>query len=130
MIKEIPTLIKHVLALSVFAAVSFTLGPLPAWADSPPDVPAGAAAKAPVAAIAGDAAAAKVPELPQDLSKYKEEPVPGGSLLVIAYGVMWLLLLAFVGRLASKQRQTQAQLRALEDRLIAGTATDRAGGQG
>lgn len=55
--------------------------------------------------------------LATDLSAYKEEPIPGGNLLVAAYFVMWLIVLAFVVRLVLQQARLQADLRALEDRL-------------
>ena len=54
---------------------------------------------------------------PEDLSRYKEEPVSGGLLLIVAYFVMWLVLAAFVGRTALKQARLEAELRAIEARL-------------
>ena len=51
------------------------------------------------------------------LSRYKEEPVSGGLLLIVAYFVMWLALAAFVGRTALRQARLEAELKALEDRL-------------
>ncbi len=54
---------------------------------------------------------------PDDLSRFKEEPVSGGILLIIAYFVMWLALAVFVARTALKQAKLEAELRNLEDRL-------------
>lgn len=56
----------------------------------------------------------------RDLSKYKEEPVPGGTLLVAAYGVMWALVGVYLVRLAGRQSKAEQELRALEDRLTHG----------
>jgi len=55
----------------------------------------------------------------RDLSKYKEEPVPGGTLLVVAYAVMWLLVGAFLARLLLRQGQLERDLHALQERLDA-----------
>lgn len=54
---------------------------------------------------------------PRDLSRYKEEPVPGGALLVAAYAVLWLLVGVFVARVAFRQARLERDLRAMEDRL-------------
>lgn len=67
-----------------------------------------------------------------DLSRYKEEPVPGGALLVAAYGVMWGLLAGYVGRLVLRQSRTERELQAIHDRLDAdsrGTARSVAGNE-
>lgn len=71
------------------AAAAVFLWPLLAFADMPPD----------------------------DLSRFKEEPVPGGLLLIVAYFVMWLALAVFVGRTAMQQAKLAAEMRAMEDRL-------------
>ncbi len=42
------------------------------------------------------------------------EEVPGGALLIVAYGVIVTLVLGFVARLAIKQMATEAALDALE----------------
>ena len=47
------------------------------------------------------------------------EDVPGGMLLVAAYGIAWLLVLAFVWRLAGLQRQAGADLARVEAALEA-----------
>ena len=52
-----------------------------------------------------------------DLNRYKEAPVSGELLLVVAYLVMWLVLAALVARTALKQARLEAELKALEDRL-------------
>lgn len=57
------------------------------------------------------------PAAPRDLSAYKEEPVPGGALLVAAYGVMWLLVALAVGRLLRSQAKLEQDIRELEQRL-------------
>ena len=62
---------------------------------------------------------------PRDLSAYKEEPVPGGALLVIAYAVVWVLVLAWVGRLALRQARLERNVRDLGDRLDGGTGSGR-----
>jgi hypothetical protein len=59
----------------------------------------------------------QAPEPTQDLSRYKEEPVPGGALLVVAYGVMWALLAGLVARMVMQQARLQAEVRGLQDRL-------------
>ena len=56
----------------------------------------------------------------RDLSAFKEEPVPGGALLVVAYAVMWLLLAGLVGRLVVRQGQLEREIKALEQRLERG----------
>ncbi len=54
---------------------------------------------------------------PEDLNRFKEEPVSGGLLLIVAYFVMWLVLAIFVATTALKQARLETELRALEDRL-------------
>jgi uncharacterized membrane protein YciS (DUF1049 family) len=53
---------------------------------------------------------------PRDLSAYKEEPVPGGTLLAVAYAVMWVLAAIWVGRIAMKLARVEREVRALQDR--------------
>lgn len=79
-------------------------------------LPVVALADAPAVAPADAAAAA---EPPRDLSAYKEEQVSGGALAAGAYMVMWVLVAAFVGRVAMAQARTEAALRDLEDRVDA-----------
>ncbi len=57
------------------------------------------------------------PESPRDLSRYKEEPVPGGTFLVIAYGVMWALIAILLGRMLLSQARIEARITELEERL-------------
>lgn len=52
-----------------------------------------------------------------DLSRYKEESVPGGRYLVIAYGVMWVLVTGLLGRMLLSQARLEAQITELEERL-------------
>lgn len=56
----------------------------------------------------------------QDLSRYKEEAVPGGVMLLAAYMAMWALAAVFVAFTIERQRRVEAALRALEDRLDRG----------
>lgn len=79
----------------------------------------GLSVAAPVAAqeLRAGASGLSAPETPRDLSRYKEEPVPGGALLVAAYGAIWLLVAGFVGRLAMRQSKLEGELRTLQDRL-------------
>ena len=57
---------------------------------------------------------------PEPIESYKEAPISGGLLLIIAYFVMWLALAAFVARTALKQSKLEAELRALEHKLDGG----------
>ncbi|HAN31193.1 MAG TPA: hypothetical protein DCQ06_06300 [Myxococcales bacterium] len=54
-----------------------------------------------------------------DLSKYKEESVSGGSLLVAAYLVMWALVSVFVVRVVLGQAKTEARLTELSEQIDA-----------
>lgn len=47
------------------------------------------------------------------------EDVPGGALMIGAYGVAWLLVLAYVWRLATLSRRTAAEVDALHHALKA-----------
>lgn len=71
------------------------------------------------AVLAASSAWAEAPAA-QDLSRYKEEPVPGGALLVAAYMAMWAIAAGFVGWTLLRQQKAEAALRELEDRLDAG----------
>ena len=53
----------------------------------------------------------------RDLSKYKEESVPGGVLLVAAYLVLWALVAAFVGRAVMAQSRVEAEVKDLQERI-------------
>lgn len=107
------------LALAVLASA-------PARADEAP--PASALAAPPPAAapqVAPVPSAAKVAEAapaeaPRDLSKYKEESVPGGQLMIIAYLVMWGLLGGFAVRTALRQGKLEREVAALQDRVDKG----------
>lgn len=46
-----------------------------------------------------------------------ETTIPGGTLLIISYGVLWVGLLAFIGYLGWRQRQLYDELDDLERRL-------------
>ena len=52
-----------------------------------------------------------------DLTRYKEENVPGGTYLVIAYGVMWALVAGLVGRLLMSQANLEARITELEEQV-------------
>ena len=45
------------------------------------------------------------------------EQIPGGPLLVAAYGLMWLLLFLYLVWLRRHQARLQAEVGALQDRL-------------
>lgn len=47
------------------------------------------------------------------------EDVPGGALLIAAYGVIFLLLLGFVGSIAARQARTQRELAQLRQDIQA-----------
>jgi hypothetical protein len=46
-----------------------------------------------------------------------ETTIPGGNLMIISYAVLWILLLAFTGVLAVRERRLAAELEALESEL-------------
>lgn len=68
-------------------------------------------------ARADSASFGAAPATSRDLSRYKEEAVPGGTMLVVAYGVMWALVAGFVGRALMAQARTEARIQELEERL-------------
>jgi CcmD family protein len=47
------------------------------------------------------------------------EDVPGGALLIAAYGVIWLLLFGFIGSIAARQARTQRELARLRQDIQA-----------
>ena len=49
----------------------------------------------------------------QSVSGPQVEDVPGGALMIGAYGVAWLLVVLYLWRLASLQRKTAAEVDAL-----------------
>lgn len=65
-----------------------------------------------------------------DLSKYKEESVPGGVLLAAAYMVMWVMIAGFTARSALAQAKTEAELKDLAERLDVLEHTPEASGGG
>jgi hypothetical protein len=67
-------------------------------------------------ATADNATAQAAPDN-EGLERYKEEPVPGGVMLLIAYMVMWGLAIALVIRLLVAQSKLQAQVTELEERI-------------
>lgn len=75
---------------------------------------------APATAAPATAAAVAPAEAPRDLSKYKEESVPGGSLMIVAYLVMWGLLGGFAVRMALRQGKLEREVANLQDRLDRG----------
>jgi CcmD family protein len=52
------------------------------------------------------------------------EQVPGGLMLVSAYGVVWLLLLAYVVHIGRLQARTQRDLERLEQAFTAASRSD------
>lgn len=112
-------------ALAALALATQLLAPGAARADVPvrPEPPkeASAPAQAPLAGPAAAAAPATAPsEAPRDLSKYKEESIPGGDLMIIAYLVMWGLLGGFAVRLAIRHGKLEREVATLQDRLDRG----------
>ncbi len=105
-----------VLPLSAVAASTSFAAPQPAAAKA--DAPAAAAT-----AGAPDAAAKAAPGGAEALAKYKEEPVPGGALLLAAYMVMWALAAALVARVVMRQSRTEAELKELAERVDVATET-------
>ena len=77
--------------------------------------PATSSAKAP--AEPAKATSFSAAETPRDLSRYKEEQVPGGTFLVIAYGVMWALAAGLVARMLMGQARVEARITELEEQL-------------
>jgi len=56
-----------------------------------------------------------------------KEDVPGGPLLVAAYGAIWVLLLLYVIRLVRMQQRAQSDLQRLEQALARTPQRDAAG---
>mgnify|MGYP006283643547 CR=1 FL=1 len=54
----------------------------------------------------------------------RTENVPGGTLLIVAYGVVWLLVLGYVVSLGYRQARTRDEIQRLRQDLA---ATERAG---
>lgn len=92
------------IAWQLLAASSSASADVPVRADPAPAAPAAAAPA----------------EAPRDLSKYKEESVPGGQLMIIAYLVMWGLLGGFAVRMALRQGKLEREVANLQDRLDRG----------
>ena|GEM_PF-141203 len=74
-------------------------------------------AKSTAASADKPADAKAAPAKPRDLSKYKEESVPGGLLLWLAYLVVWALMFFFVFRMIRSQTRAAAEIRDLSERL-------------
>jgi CcmD family protein len=79
-----------------------------------------AAAAAPAPAMAQDAAEERSQSFRAVEGAVKED-VPGGPLLVAAYAVTWLVVLAYVFRLVRLQQRAQSDVARLE-RLLAQSA--------
>lgn len=45
------------------------------------------------------------------------EEIPGGTLMVVAYGIVWLLVLGYVASIAMRQARTAADVKRLEQEL-------------
>jgi CcmD family protein len=71
-----------------------------------------------VAAAQGDAAESRAATF-EAAEGAQTEDVPGGSLLVGAYGVIWVLLLGYVVSLAFRQARTASDLERLRQDLEA-----------
>ena len=84
----------------------------PALVNASAGEAASTASEATATAAQAPAVAAK-----QGLERYKEEPVPGGLMLLIAYMVMWGLAIALVIRLLVSQSKLQAAVTELEERI-------------
>jgi CcmD family protein len=54
----------------------------------------------------------------------EREQVPGGLMLVAAYGVVWLLLLAYIVHIGRMQTRLQRDLERLEQAFNAGSRPD------
>lgn len=101
--------------LFFFAIVCAALFAPPAKADEPPSV--GQAKMAPLSVPPAPQAVSPLPPPSVDLSKYKEESLPGGPLLVAAYGAMWLLIGGSIVRLLLRQSKLESEIKILQDRL-------------
>ena len=101
--------------LGVFAALVFAL-PAPAAAQASPEE-----AAAPASISAGDPGSPAIrtaySAAGRDLSRYKEEQLPGGNLLAIAYAVIWAIFGLLFLRMAARQRHLQSELRTLRERI-------------
>jgi len=98
-----------------FATACAALLAPPAKADEAPS--AGQAKMAPLSVPPAPQAVASLPPPSVDLAKYKEESLPGGPLLVAAYGVMWLLIGGSIVRLLLRQSKLESEIKILQDRL-------------
>lgn len=125
------------LALALALAVAFCLGPAAERVYAAPEettvAPAHATAKPEVQErAAGTAAAADDPASRRatafrSVSGASIEQVSGLQLMVAAYALIWLLVLAYVGRLAALQARSEREQRRLE-RLLATDKTSGASG--
>ncbi|MCO4760690.1 MAG: hypothetical protein KC502_04255 [Myxococcales bacterium] len=109
-------------ALLICAALAMMVS-APVFAEAPP---AQAAAKVAAPSAKSGAAAAAKAAPPRDLSRYKEESVSGGSLLLAAYMIMWALVGTFVGRTLLRQAKVEAELTELSERVDVLTGGDAA----
>lgn len=82
----------------------------------------GAEVEAPAAADA-DPAASRATEF-RAVRGAEAEQVPGGTLMVVAYGLVWAFLMLFVVRMALLHRRVTSDLRTLES-LIHGSGSAR-----
>jgi CcmD family protein len=55
----------------------------------------------------------------------EREQLPGGLLMIAAYGVVWLLLLAYMVKIGRLQARTQRDLERLEQAFSPSTSPDR-----
>ena len=111
-LSSIPVNWRRLLVAVVVVAIALVW--LPAMVSASVD-PAGATNA--VSDAAGVAASGEAASENEDLGRYKEEPVPGGVMLLIAYMVMWGLAIALVIRLLVSQSKLEAQITELEERV-------------
>ena len=82
-------------------------------------------AQAPDTAAAGDTSSAGTSEDPAEeratqfvgVEGADAERIPGGTLLLIAYGIVWLFLFLYLRRLRGLQRQTANEIARLTAKL-------------
>jgi CcmD family protein len=82
---------------------------------------------APVAAAQEDASESRAATF-EAAEGAQTEDVPGGALLVAAYGVIWLLVFGFVASIAIRQSRTARELARLREDIKAQARTAPSGG--
>ncbi len=110
--------------LRLTAATLLSFGPVCAAEASAPAAPPAAAAPTSANPTAAGASAPVSTSAKRDLSRYKEERVPGGTFMLAAYMVMWALVAGFVGRTLLRQAKVEAELTDLSERVDVLTGHD------